>query len=85
MRTNHESISETVRMDESYAPSREGTNQESIGTVDPETIQDAISDEEDNNQMDEEWNQYMKEEEQFESKNEKTKENDRITGNISCC
>lgn len=70
-------------MDESYAPSRDGTILDSIGTVEPENIQDAISDEEDNNQMEEEWNQYMKEEEQFESKNEKTKENDRIAGKVS--
>ena len=62
-------------MDESHAPSRDGTIIENIGTVEAD-IKDAVSDNEDDediedNEMEEEWNEYMKEEEQFENKKEK--------------
>jgi hypothetical protein len=75
-------------MDESHAFSRDGSKIENIGTIEADEIKDAVSDNEDDediedNEMEEEWNEYMKEEEQFENKKEKTKEKDRIAGNLT--
>jgi hypothetical protein len=88
MQPERESVSETVKMDESHASFRDGHKIENIGTVEADDIKDAVSDNEDDediedNEMEEEWNEYMKEEEQFENKKEKTKEKDRIAGNLT--